>query len=65
MDNKEQLIRARAYHLWMQDACPPGRDLEYWLAAERELAAQDAAHEQIVESGDPPPPGKTAGEPIA
>jgi hypothetical protein len=34
----EQRIRKRAYHLWQQDGCPEGRDLEYWERA-RELEA--------------------------
>lgn len=29
--------RARAYELWEQAGKPPGRDLEFWLRAEREL----------------------------
>jgi hypothetical protein len=36
----EQLkkIRERAYHLWLEDGCPEGRDEEYWERA-RELQA--------------------------
>jgi hypothetical protein len=31
-------IRQRAYELWERDGRPEGRELEYWLMAESELA---------------------------
>jgi hypothetical protein len=31
-------IREKAYYLWMEAGRPAGRDLEFWAAAERELA---------------------------
>lgn len=36
-------IRQRAYELWEQEGCPEGRDMEYWLRAERELAQSEGA----------------------
>jgi hypothetical protein len=30
-------IARRAYELYEGSGCPPGRDVEFWLAAEREL----------------------------
>jgi DUF2934 family protein len=30
-------VRARAYELWEEAGRPPGRDLEFWLEAERQL----------------------------
>jgi hypothetical protein len=36
-----QEIRARAYELWEQSGWPPGRDLEFWLQAERELKGDE------------------------
>jgi hypothetical protein len=30
-------IRTRAHQLWQENGCPPGRDDEFWLHAEREL----------------------------
>ena len=30
-------IERRAYTLWVEAGCPQGRDVELWLAAEREL----------------------------
>ena len=38
--SKEE-IRARARELWEQHGCPAGRDLEFWLQAERELRESD------------------------
>jgi hypothetical protein len=39
----ESRARARAHELWEQEGKPEGRDLEFWLRAERELggAAND------------------------
>lgn len=34
-------IRARAYQLWEQAGWPAGRDLEFWLEAEKEIEARD------------------------
>ena len=46
-------IAARAYGLWEQEGCPHGRDLEFWLRAEAEIA---------IGPDDPPnllaPPGR-------
>jgi len=33
----KEAIRARARELWEQHGCPAGRDLDFWLQAEREL----------------------------
>ncbi|WP_431015529.1 DUF2934 domain-containing protein [Bradyrhizobium pachyrhizi] len=35
-------IRARARQLWEEAGCPSGRDLEFWLQAERELTDAEA-----------------------
>jgi len=34
-----QLVRDRAYHLWLEAGSPDGRDQEHWLAAEQEILA--------------------------
>ena len=34
---RRKKVRARAYELWEQAGCPPGRDQEFWLEAERQL----------------------------
>ena len=40
---KRQLIRERAHQLWIERGRPEGRDVEFWLAAERELAESKLA----------------------
>ncbi|MGY8635809.1 DUF2934 domain-containing protein [Bradyrhizobium sp. 14AA] len=34
---REEAIRRRAYDLWQSGGRPQGRDLEFWLSAEREF----------------------------
>jgi hypothetical protein len=34
---KYHLTRERAYEIWIERGRPEGRDVEFWLAAEREL----------------------------
>jgi hypothetical protein len=33
----EETIRSRAHQIWQEHNCPPGRDKEFWLQADREL----------------------------
>lgn len=35
-------IATLARHRWEEDGCPAGRDLDYWLAAEREVLSRTA-----------------------
>ncbi|WP_338695808.1 MULTISPECIES: DUF2934 domain-containing protein [unclassified Bradyrhizobium] len=39
---KQDEIRARARQLWQEAGRPAGRDLDFWLQAERELADDEA-----------------------
>jgi hypothetical protein len=39
MQNLEQSIRERAYHLWIADGCRDGWADTHWLAAQREVLA--------------------------
>jgi hypothetical protein len=41
-----QRIQERARELWREDGCPEGRDMEYWLKAEEELAPHSVAGEE-------------------
>lgn len=41
MDNNE-LIRLRAYEIWIREGQPEGRELEHWLQARREVLGSDA-----------------------
>ena len=40
MQELEQSIRERAYHLWIADGCRDGRADTHWLAAQREVSAR-------------------------
>ena len=39
MEDLEQAIRERAYHLWMEQGCQDGKAEAHWLAAQREVLA--------------------------
>lgn len=47
-------IEVRAYEIWVHEGCPSGHDLDHWLQAETEIAAE-AASETVQ-----PPAGKKA-----
>lgn len=36
----QEEIALRAYHLFLENGCQHGRDVEYWLQAEKELGAK-------------------------
>jgi Protein of unknown function (DUF2934) len=37
MQDLEQSIRERAYHLWMEGGCQDGHAAAHWLSAQREI----------------------------
>ncbi len=39
MQDLEQAIRERAYHLWVADGCNDGNANSHWLLAQREVLA--------------------------
>jgi threonine synthase len=43
MQNLEQAIRERAYHLWIAAGCPEGNSDAHWLDAQRALLATSVA----------------------
>src|SRR4051812_15214240 len=45
----KEIIRARALELWKENGRPSGRDLEFWLEAEREKAAEAASQDNKSE----------------
>ena len=57
-----QRIQERARELWKEDGCPEGRDMEYWLKAEEELAPYSVAGEEdpmeALDHDAPGVPGK-------
>jgi hypothetical protein len=48
---REHRIRERAYAIWEQEGCPNGKELEHWLRAKADIAAEerDAAEEAKLE----------------
>jgi len=52
----KQRITERARQLWEEDGRPEGRDMEYWLQAENELAPHSVAGEDDpADAGDEAP----------
>jgi hypothetical protein len=49
--SRHRQITARAFELWDQAGRPTGRDLDFWLAAEREITTQ--RQQQSGETGSP------------
>ncbi len=43
MMNLEEVIRERAYHLWIADGQPEGKADVYWLNAQREILTASLA----------------------
>lgn len=54
MDRRTELIRERAYRIWIEEGEPEGREEEHWAQAERE----------IDEAGDLDVPRSEAAGPI-
>ena len=54
MQDLEQSIRERAYHLWMESGCPDGNAEAHWLAARREvLSATVSTFVRVPEAEQP------------
>jgi hypothetical protein len=43
VQNPDQAIRERAYHLWIAAGCPEGNSDAHWLDAQRELLTNSLA----------------------
>lgn len=44
MDDREELIRQRAYAIWESEGRPEGADQRHWEQASRELAERERLH---------------------
>jgi hypothetical protein len=64
-----QRIRERAFELWESDDRPEGREMEYWLRAEQELAPLSVAGEEDpleeLDHTAPPAEDTAAAKPAA
>ena len=49
-------IKQRAHELWEAEGSPEGRELEFWLQAERELSEASAAAPGSSDSDTEQPP---------
>jgi hypothetical protein len=58
--NDNELIRLRAYEIWIREGQPEGRELEHWLQARREILGSPA--EQRDENPVPGAPSNTSVE---
>jgi Protein of unknown function (DUF2934) len=63
MQSLEEIIRERAYHLWVADGRPDGSAEAHWLSAQREIlaASLDGCVTQAAESGPTEPAKKAKG----
>jgi hypothetical protein len=64
MQDLDQAIRERAYHLWIESGCEDGNADAHWLVAQREILSASLA--EIGRAGDGKPaksakPKKAAG----
>jgi hypothetical protein len=57
LDQRDQIIRERAYALWEEEGRPHGSDLTHWLRAETELAGKSSAI-KAAKAGEAAKPGK-------
>ena len=53
--DREHLIRERAYAIWQAEGTPEGRDQEHWARAEREVVEDGAPAPSDVERDRPRP----------
>jgi Protein of unknown function (DUF2934) len=71
--NDNELIRLRAYEIWIREGQPEGRELEHWLQARREILGTPAEQrdenpvraetkETKVEAKSETPPGQPKGD---
>ena len=60
-NNHEEIIRDRAYTLWVEAGSPEGNDWQFWHEAERQLATTGVLDmsEDSVEATQPPLPAGT------
>jgi hypothetical protein len=53
MQDLEQAIRERAYHLWMEEGCQDGHAEAHWLAAQRDVLASSLSTLGSVATASP------------
>jgi hypothetical protein len=58
MQDIEQAIRERAYHLWIEDGCRDGHAATHWLAAQRDILSAAFGNLDVTASKQPEPVAK-------
>jgi hypothetical protein len=58
MQDLEQTIRERAYHLWVESGCGDGNADGHWLVAQREILSASLGEKARVTVGEPAKPKK-------
>lgn len=58
MQDLEQAIRERAYHLWIESGCEDGNADGHWLVAQREILSASFGEMARVTVGEPGKPAK-------
>ncbi len=53
MQDMEQVIRERAYHLWIESGCEDGNADAHWLVAQREILTASFSEMARVTVGEP------------
>jgi hypothetical protein len=54
MEDRDYKVRRRAHELWESEGKPEGREMDFWLQAEREIGEAGKATDQ-QQSGAAPP----------
>ena len=54
-DNREQLIRTKAFYIWLDEGCPEGRADVHWRMA-TELAAAEGSRADLATGTNPTTP---------
>ncbi|MEH3108084.1 MAG: DUF2934 domain-containing protein [Sphingomonas fennica] len=62
-EDRDEVLKARAYALWEEEGRPHGRDAAHWAAAEAELFGAAAA--DTAATGEDQPAAKPARKPRA
>ena len=59
MQDLEQAIRERAYHLWMDGGCQDGQADAHWFVAQQEILAASLGEIGLVKVGEQYPAAKS------
>lgn len=58
----DEAIKERAYHIWVREGCPHGRDFEHWVQAQVELEAEQPKGNGAAAKVKPAAPRRAAAK---